>query len=35
MNQMFIKSKHLDHPVGGGGGGDFFKDFEMNKNILE
>jgi len=24
---MFIKSKHLDHPIGGGGG-DFFENFE-------
>ena len=29
---MFIKSKHLDH-LAGGGGGDFFQNFEMDINI--
>ena len=30
---MFIKSKHLDD-LAGGGGGDFFQNFEMNGIIF-
>ena len=30
---MFIKSKHLDD-LAGGGGGDFFQNFEMKRNLF-